>query len=66
MNVDKLRGKIKENRLSQGKLAELLEVSENTLSNKMCGASSFTVTEAERIKNILNLSDEDCIAIFLS
>ena len=57
MNKLKLKGAIAEKGITQGKLAEILEMSQKTLSNKINGKSIFTVPEAHKICDTLNIEN---------
>ena len=67
MNKMKLIGKIAENGYTQKSLAEKLGMSENTLSSRINGKSSFNVNEVIALCDILNISDNaEKANIFLS
>ena len=66
MNVDKLKGKIVEQRLTQEKVAAAIGINPTTLYKKMSGASDFTRNEIESIRAILGLSDNDVLDIFFA
>ncbi|MCP1226001.1 helix-turn-helix transcriptional regulator [Sebaldella sp. S0638] len=55
MNLDKLRGKITENRMSQAKLAEELGLSSKALNEKLTGKSRITIPEAALMIKILKI-----------
>lgn len=57
MNTNLLRGKIVASGLTQYKLAELLHMSKNTLSNKVQGHTSFTLEEVNRLCELLHIDD---------
>lgn len=65
MNVSKLRGKIVECGKTQKEVAEYLKISENALSSKMNGRTTFLVTEANMISEFLGLTNQEKIEIFL-
>ena len=51
---------------TQGALAERIGMSENTLSSRMQGASSFNIDEIDKICDVLNIeSNDEKAAIFL-
>lgn len=64
MNVNKLKGKVVENGLNDKKMSEKLGFFTSTWHRKLKN-SGFTITEAAKIKEILSLSDEDAVDIFL-
>lgn len=67
VNVNKLKGKIVENDLSVEQLSAKIGVNASTIYRKMAsGGESFTIEEATSIKNCLNLSEEEAMAIFFA
>lgn len=66
MKVDKLKGKLRENKLSYERCAEELNISDTTLYNKISGRSKFYVEEVDKLSKILNLTLDEKIDIFLS
>ena len=53
--------------LTQGALAERIGMSENTLSSRMLGTSSFNIDEVDKICEILDIqSNDEKAAIFLA
>jgi transcriptional regulator with XRE-family HTH domain len=67
INGNLLKGRIVSAGMSQKDLATILGMSENTLSAKIRGASSFTVDEVERCCDVLHIVEplEKC-EIFLA
>lgn len=61
---NKLKGKIVENRYTIKKLADAIGMSTASLRRKMNGSTDFTVGESSKVKEILNLSNEDYLDIF--
>lgn len=59
INYDKLKGKIKEFLGTQSKLAELINVDETTISNKLNNNTYFTQKEIIKICVILNIRFEE-------
>ena len=52
---------------TQGALAERIGMSENTLSSRMQGASSFNIDEIDKICDVLSIqSNDEKAAIFLA
>lgn len=66
MNLDKLKGKLKEKRLSYQKVAEILGVSTTTVSSKMNGETRFYLEEIRTLSEYLELSDEEKVKIFFN
>ena len=67
VNINKLRGKIIENGLSVKDLADNLEMDRSTLYRKMNSeGDTLTISDAEKISKILNLSLEEVNSIFFS
>lgn len=67
MNANALKGRIIEKGLTQEKLAEKIGISQNTMSGRICGHSSFRVDEVKKICRILEIdSSEEKAEIFLS
>lgn len=67
VNINKLRGKIIENGLSVKDLADNLEMDRSTLYRKMNSeGDTMTISDAEKISKILNLTLEEVNSIFFS
>lgn len=67
MNVNKLKGKIVENGLNVSQLAVSIGVDRTTLYRKLTSnGETLTISEAEKIAKVLNLSMEDVKAIFFT
>lgn len=66
MNVNKLKGKIVENELNVERLADMIGAERSSLYRKLNNAEKFTIGEAIKIKEALNLSDADAFDIFLA
>ena len=65
VNTNKLRGKMAENGITIGRLAELIGVTSNTVSAWLKSGNIKSKHMAD-IAAVLNLSPEDTIAIFFS
>lgn len=66
MNVNKLKGKIVENGLNVSQLASSIGIDMTTMYRKLTSnGDTLTISEAEKISKVLNLSMEDVNAIFL-
>ena len=57
MSFDKLKGKMVEAHVSQAKLSEKLGITVQSLNAKLNGRTQFTLEEAVRITEFLNLKD---------
>lgn len=57
MSYDKLRGKMAERKISQGRLAEKLGITVQSLNAKLNGRSPFTLNEAVEITELLQLDN---------
>lgn len=65
-NISKLKGKIVEKGISQGKLAKEAGMDRSTLSRKMKTGEAFTIGEANKIAIILKLSKNEAMEIFFA
>ena len=66
-NVDKLRGKIKEKRLTPEKIAEIIGIDKSTMYRKLSnGGDEFTIKQADIISCALELTSDEAQAIFFS
>ena len=59
-----LKLKIKDKKLNYQKLAKELRISESGLNKKINGKNYFTQSEIYKIKELLELSDNELIKIF--
>lgn len=67
MNVNKLKGKIVENGLNVSQLASSIGIDRTTLYRKLTSnGDTLTISEAEKISKVLNLSMEEVNAIFFT
>ena len=65
MDIRRIRGLMIQHDFTQQKLAEKMEISLSTLSRKLCtGGGGFTLEELEKLKRLLNMTDEEAIDIF--
>lgn len=65
MNLNLLKGKIVENGYTLSSLREELGISSTAITRKMQGKSEFKLSEVNKIKTLLNISNEETIKIFL-
>lgn len=66
MNVHKLRAKIIEEEMNVEELAEIIGISAPTLYRKLRAPLKMTIAEAIKIKDVLGLTDEEALDIFLA
>ncbi len=65
-NMDKLRGKMAERKITQEELSEQLGIDPSTFSRKMkADGINFTVGQMHKISSILGLSRKEAASIFL-
>lgn len=65
-NMDLLRGKMAEKHISKEELAERIGVDTSTFYRKMkCEGTKFTVGQMHKIVDVLQLSKDEAISIFL-
>ena len=66
-NMDKLRGKMTEKRMSVEELAGILGLTKATVYRKIStDGETFTVGEANKIVETLNLTTDEALAIFFA
>lgn len=66
-NVDKLKGVIKEKRLTPEKIAEVIGIDKSTMYRKLNnGGDDFTIKQADLIASALDLNSSEAQAIFFS
>lgn len=66
MNVHKLRAKIIEEEMNVEELAEIIGISAPTLYRKLRAPLKMTIAEVIKIKDVLGLTDEEALDIFLA
>lgn len=67
VNVDKLRGKIVENRMSISELSDKIGIDKATFYRKINdNGDSFSVKEVDAIVRELQLSSEEAMSIFFN
>lgn len=66
MNVNKLKGKIIEKGINVETLAKRIGVERSSLYRKLNSFERITIGEANRMKDVLELSDEEANDIFFA
>lgn len=66
MNIPKLKGQMVERGLNVETLAAKIGVDKATLYRKLNASDKFTIGEAQRIKDVLGLSNDEASAIFFA
>lgn len=67
VNVDKLKGKIRERQSTQELLANEMGINKSTLYRKFkSGGNTFEIWEVHKIVEALNLSDQEVKEIFFA
>ena len=66
MDVKELRYQIARSGLTREKLGKLLGVTKTTIHRRLTGKTEWTLTELQKLKEILELSDEMLRQIFFS
>ena len=57
MNANKVRARIKEKGMTQGEVAKLMGISQNSLSRKLLGQREFSLSEVVSLCSILEFDD---------
>lgn len=65
-NRDLLREKISESGIIMRHLAEKCGITPQSFSGKINGHSEFSISEAKVLRDLLNLTDDDFMAIFFA
>lgn len=66
MDLNKIKGKLKENNLTYGDISMTLGISRTTFNDKINGRKKFYIDEIKELSKKLNLTDEEKINIFLN
>ena len=66
MNIQMLKGKIVERGLNVDSVASKMGLSRASLYRKLRGGEKITIGEAAKIRDVLNLSEEEATAIFFN
>lgn len=65
MNMNKLKAKIVEREMNVEQLAEIIGMTGPTLYRKLRAPLKITIGEAIQMKDVLELTDEEALEIFL-
>lgn len=66
VNVNKLKGKIVEKGMNVETVAERIGVDRSSLYRKLNNFEKITIGDARKLKDVLELSDEEASAIFFA
>lgn len=66
MDVKELRYQIARSGLTREELGKLLGVTKTTIHRRLTGKTEWTLTELQKLKEVLELSDETLRQIFFS
>lgn len=67
VNIDKLKGKMKEKNVTQEKLADSIGVARSTVNRKINqGGYDFSIEEVQMIISLLEISNDEAIEIFFA
>ena len=66
MNIQMLKGKIVERGLNLYSVSSKMGLSRASLYRKLRGGEKITIGEAAKIRDVLNLSEEEATAIFFN
>ena len=64
MNIDKLKGKIREKGMTYKMLSKRTGIGLTSINHKVNGKKSFKQEEMSKVRKVLNLSDRETIEIF--
>lgn len=64
MKLNKLKGKLVENEMDFKSLVKPLGVNYSTVQKRMSGQSEFKISEANEMRKLLKLTDQEVIEIF--
>ena len=66
VNTDKIKGRMRELRLTQNIVAKRLGISQAAANQKINNTRCFTLEEAEQLSDLLELTDEDFKVYFFA
>lgn len=65
INTDKIKGRMREMRLSQDDVAKQMRIAQSTLCQKINGSRPMNLDEANELSRILKISDDKFPIYFL-
>ena len=65
MNLSKLAGKMAERGYTRRRLSEEAEITYHAWCNKLNGMTDMTIPEGLKIRDVLKMTDDEAIEIFL-
>lgn len=66
MNVNKLKGLIIANGMNVEQIADAINIDRSSMYRKLNSFEKITIGEAKKLKEVLNMSDEQACEIFLT
>lgn len=66
VNTDKLKGRIRELRKTQKDCAEFLGIKAPTFNQKVNNVRQFSLSEAQRLRTLLDIPDEEFAEYFFA
>ena len=66
MNINKLKGKIVEMGYNVETLAEKIGIDRSSLYRKLNNSEKITIGEARKLKEVLNLTEDEATSIFFA
>ena len=66
INTDKIKGKMRELRITQADIAKALKLAQPTVNQKINNLRPFDLEEAEKVANILNISNAEFADYFFA
>lgn len=66
INADKIRGRMREMRLSQDNVAKQMNLAQSTFSQKINGIRGMSLDEANELSQILKIPDEEFRVYFFA
>lgn len=66
MNVNKLKAKIVERGMNVEAFAEAIGIGRSSLYRKLNASEKITIGEAQKMKDALNMTDDEAYEIFLA
>jgi cyanate lyase len=66
MKADEIRSRVAKKGLTMGDFAKQLGIDRASVFRKLNGSSEFTIGEAQKAKDALELTDQEAVEIFLN